>query len=70
MPRTIRSKKTSQIAVVSGSKRNKWEYLNNIRHNTSSHFRNKKKEYLKDKINELAVNSKNEKISDLYRGIN
>jgi hypothetical protein len=27
-------------------------------------------EYLKDKINELAMNSKNKNIRDLYRGIN
>jgi hypothetical protein len=32
------------------------------------HFRNKRREYLKDKINELEPNSKN-KIRDLYRGI-
>jgi hypothetical protein len=32
-------------------------------------FRNKKREYLKDKINELATNSKNKNIRDLYRGI-
>jgi hypothetical protein len=30
----------------------------------------KKREYLKDRINELATNSKNKNISDLYRGIN
>jgi hypothetical protein len=30
----------------------------------------KKREYLKDKINELARGSKNKKIRDLYRGIN
>jgi hypothetical protein len=29
-----------------------------------------KREYLKDKINELATNSKNKVIRDLYRGIN
>jgi hypothetical protein len=28
------------------------------------------REYLKDKINELAMNSKNKNIRDLYRGIN
>jgi hypothetical protein len=28
--------------------------LNNVGREVSSHFRNKKKEYLKDKINELA----------------
>jgi hypothetical protein len=43
--------------------------LNSIRHEAGSHFREKKKEYLKDKINELATNSKNKNIRDLYRGI-
>jgi hypothetical protein len=44
--------------------------LNNIRHETSRHFRNKKRQYLKDKIDELATNSKNKNIRDLNRGIN
>jgi hypothetical protein len=44
--------------------------LNNIRNDASRHFRNKKREYLKDKINELAMNSKNNNIRDLYIGIN
>jgi uncharacterized protein YaaR (DUF327 family) len=44
--------------------------LNNVRCEASRHFRNKKREYLKDKINELATNSKNKNIRDLYRGIN
>jgi hypothetical protein len=44
--------------------------LNNIRHETSGHFRNKKREYLKDKINALTTNGKNKNIRDLYRGIN
>jgi hypothetical protein len=30
----------------------------------------KKREYLKDKINELATRSKNKNIRDLYRGVN
>jgi CTP:phosphocholine cytidylyltransferase-like protein len=51
MLRIIRPKETSQIAVVTGSKQNK-------------------REYLKDKIDELAANSKNRKIRDFYRGIN
>jgi hypothetical protein len=37
--------------------------LNNIRREAS-------KEYLKVKINELAMKSKNKNIRDLYRGIN
>jgi hypothetical protein len=43
--------------------------LKNVRRETSRHFRNKRKEYLKGKINELVMNSKNKNIRDLYRGI-
>jgi hypothetical protein len=44
--------------------------LSDVRQEASRHFRNKKREYLKDKINELESNSKNMNIRDLYRGIN
>jgi hypothetical protein len=43
--------------------------LNNVRRETSWHLRNKMREYLKGKINELATNIKNKNIRDLYRGI-
>jgi hypothetical protein len=41
--------------------------LNNIRREASRHFRNKNKEYLKAKIEELETNSKLENIRDLHR---
>jgi hypothetical protein len=44
--------------------------LNNVRREASRHFRTKKREYLKDKINELSTNSKNKNVRVLYRGIN
>jgi hypothetical protein len=44
--------------------------MNNVRREASRYFRNKMKEYLKDKINELATNSKNKKFRDLYKRIN
>jgi len=44
--------------------------LNNVRREDSRHFRNKKKEYLKAKIEELETNSKIKIIRDFYRGIN
>jgi predicted nucleotide-binding protein (sugar kinase/HSP70/actin superfamily) len=44
--------------------------LNNVRREASSYFRSKKRHYLKDKINELATNSKKKNIRDLNRGIN
>jgi hypothetical protein len=49
---------------------NTWGYTEHIRREASRHFRNKKREYLKDRINELATNSKNKDIRDKYRGIN
>jgi hypothetical protein len=44
--------------------------LNNVRREASRHFKNKMGEYLKDKINELATNSKNKNTRDLYSRIN
>jgi hypothetical protein len=43
--------------------------LHNVRRKASRHFRSKKREYLKDKITEIELNSKNKNIRDLYRGI-
>jgi len=43
--------------------------LNNVRCEASRHFRNKKKEYLKAKIEKLETNSKIQNIRDLYRDI-
>jgi hypothetical protein len=43
--------------------------LNNIRPENSRHSRIKR-DYLKNKIHEIAMNSKNENIKDLYRGLN
>jgi hypothetical protein len=41
--------------------------MNNVKCEASRHFRNKKGEYLIDKINELARNSKNKFIRHPYR---
>jgi len=46
------------------------DYLNNVRREASRCFRNKKKEHLKAKIDELETNSKIKNITDLYREIN
>ena len=43
--------------------------LNYVRCEVRSHFRNKKKAYLKAKIEELETKSKIKNIRDLYRGI-
>jgi hypothetical protein len=42
--------------------------LSDIRREASRHFRNKKRDYLKDKINELESNSKNKKTPETRMG--
>jgi hypothetical protein len=42
--------------------------LSDVKHGISKSFRNKKREYLKDKIDDFETNSKNI-LRDLYRGI-
>jgi hypothetical protein len=44
--------------------------LNNVRHEASRHFKNKMKGYLKDRVDELAMNSKDKENRNLYTGIN
>jgi hypothetical protein len=43
--------------------------LQNLGRETRRKFRNKKREHLKGKINELETNNKNKNIRKLYRGI-
>jgi hypothetical protein len=43
--------------------------LNNVRCKANKHIRNKKREYVKEEINEIAMNSKIKNIRNLYRGI-
>ena len=44
--------------------------LNSVRYEVSKHFRNKKKAYLRAKIEERETNSRINNIRDLCRGIN
>jgi len=55
--------------MVTGSKPNNVDDQNNVKRETSWHFRNNKKEYLKAKIHDLETNSKTKNICDLYSGI-
>jgi len=43
--------------------------LNNARCEVSRHFRNKKKVYLKTKVDEFETNNKIKTIRELYRGV-
>jgi hypothetical protein len=44
--------------------------FSDVRREASRHFRNKKREYLKERIIELESNSKNKNARPLCRGIN
>ena len=46
------------------------DILNSVRREVNRHFRDKKKAYLRAKIEVLEINSKIQNIRDLYRGIN
>jgi hypothetical protein len=62
-------RKEAKIQWLHDPSQNNGDNLHNKKLGASKHFRNKKKEYLKAKINELETNSKNRNIRDLYRGI-
>jgi hypothetical protein len=70
MLRIIRSKEIGHTAVVTDPSKIHGDNLNTIRCEASRHFRNKKKEYLKDRINEFITKCKNKNVRDLYRGRN
>jgi uncharacterized protein YaaR (DUF327 family) len=57
----------AKLQWLQDSSKTNGDNLNNARHETSIYFRNKKREYLKDQINELTTNSKNKNIRYLYR---
>jgi hypothetical protein len=48
---------------------NNVDNLHNVRHEASRHFRNKKKEYMKAKIDLLETNREIKNVRNLYRGI-
>jgi hypothetical protein len=63
-------RKQAKLQWLQGPSKINGNNLNNIKREASRDFRNKKMEYQKDKINEIASNSKNKNIRDIYRGIN
>jgi hypothetical protein len=63
-------RKHAKIQWVLGPKQSNVDNLHNVRCEASRHFRNKKKEYLKDKIDKLEINSNIKNIRSLYSGIN
>jgi hypothetical protein len=64
MLRIIAPEEASQIAVVTGSKEMNGDNLYSKRYEASRYFRYEERKYLKDKINELAMNIKNKNIRE------
>jgi hypothetical protein len=69
-PKLLDQRKEAKLQWLQDPREINVDNLNNVRREASRYFRNKKREHLKDKINELETNSKNKNIRDLYRGIN
>jgi prefoldin subunit 5 len=63
-------RKQAKLQLLQDPRQIDGDNLNNIIHEANRRFVNKKRESLEDKINELAKNSNNENIRDLYRGVN
>ena len=63
-------RKRAEMQWVQDPSQSDVDNLNNVRREVSRHFRNKKKAYLRAKIEELETNSKIKNIRDLYRDIN
>jgi bacillopeptidase F (M6 metalloprotease family) len=55
--------------VVAGPSEVSEDNLSNVTREGSRHFTNKRREYLKDIINEPESDSKNKNMKDLYRSI-
>jgi hypothetical protein len=63
-------RKRAKMQWIQDPSPSKVDNLNSVRREVSRHFRNKKKAYLRAKIEELETNNKIQNIMDLYRGIN
>jgi hypothetical protein len=66
----IDERKQAKLHWLQNPNQTNRDNVQNVRHETSRIFRNKKREHLKGKINDLATNNKNKNIRDLYRVIN
>jgi hypothetical protein len=65
----LEQRKQAKMQWLRDSNQNNVDNLNNVRRAASRHFRNKKKQYLKAKSDELETNSKIKNIRDLCMGI-
>jgi hypothetical protein len=69
-PKLLDQRKHAKLKWLRDPSEINGDNLNNVRREVRRHFKNKERKCLKEKVNELSTNSKNENISDLYRGVN
>jgi len=62
-------RKRAKMQWIQDPSQSNVDNLNNVRCEVSRHFRNKKKAYLRAKIEEIETNSNIKKIRDMYRGV-
>jgi len=62
-------RKRAKMQWIQDPSQSNVDNLNKVRSEVSRHFRNKKKAYLRAKIEELETNNKIQNMRDLYRGI-
>jgi len=63
-------RKRAKLQWIQDPRQSNVDDLNNVRREVSRHFRDKKKAYLRAKIEEIETNRKIQNIRDLYRGFN
>ena len=63
-------RKRAKMQWIQDPSQSNVDILNNVRRGVSRHFRDKKKAYLRAKIEELETNSKIQNVRDFYRRIN
>jgi hypothetical protein len=69
MFRNINPKKQARLQWLQDLSQINGDNSHNEKCGTSRHLRNKKRKYLKDKINEFSIYTRNRDIRDLYRRI-
>jgi hypothetical protein len=69
-PELVDQKKKAKLQWLQDPSEINGDNLNNIRRETSRHFRNKNREYLKKKLMSFQRTVKTRTLRDLYRGIN
>jgi len=60
----MNQRKQAKMQLIQDRSQSSVDNLNNVRRDASRHFRNKKKAYLKAKIEELEINTKINNIRD------